>query len=80
MTLPWRPLHGPAAQQVHVQVAHGLTGVGTAVHHDAIAAVELERGLASYFEFYCYERLHMALDYQTPWEVYAEGRSLRRAK
>ena len=24
-------------------------------------AVELERGLASYFDFYCYERLHMAL-------------------
>jgi putative transposase len=43
-------------------------------------AVELERGLASYFDFYCYERLHMALDYQTPWEVYSEGRRWRRAK
>jgi len=42
-------------------------------------AVELERGLASYFEFYRYERLHMALDYQTPWEVYSAGRAVRRA-
>ena len=38
-------------------------------------AVELERGLASYFDFYCYERLHMALGYQTPWEVYSAGRA-----
>ena len=43
-------------------------------------AAELERGLASYFDFYRYERLHMALQYQTPWEVYSEGRRLRRAK
>lgn len=43
-------------------------------------AAELERGLAAYFEFYCYERLHMALDYQTPWEVYSESRRCRRAK
>jgi putative transposase len=42
-------------------------------------AVELERGLASYFDFYCYERLHMALDYQTPWEVYSAGRRVPRA-
>ena len=41
-------------------------------------AVELERGLTSYFEFYCYERLHMALAYQTPWEVYSAGRAVRR--
>ena len=37
-------------------------------------AVELERGLSSYFEFYRYERPHMALHYQTPWEVYSAGR------
>ena len=43
-------------------------------------AVELERGLAAYFEFYCYERLHMALDYQTPWEVYSAGRCVPRAR
>jgi putative transposase len=43
-------------------------------------AMELERGLASYFDFYRYERLHMALDYRTPWEVYSAGRHPRRAK
>ena len=43
-------------------------------------AAELERGLASYFEFYCHERLHMALGYRTPWEAYSLGRRLRRAK
>ena len=43
-------------------------------------AVELERGLASYFDFYRYERLHMALGYRTPWEAYAESRPQRRAK
>jgi len=37
-------------------------------------AGELERGLTSFFEFYCYERPHMALNYQTPWEVYTAGR------
>ncbi len=41
-------------------------------------ALKLERGLAAYFEFYRYKRLHMALDYQTPWEVYSAGRRLRR--
>src|SRR5439155_25323516 len=43
-------------------------------------AVELECGLASYFDFYSYERLHMALGYQTPWEAYSEGRRLQRAQ
>jgi putative transposase len=43
-------------------------------------AVELERGLASYFDFYRYERLHMALAYRTPWEVYSQGRRRVRAK
>lgn len=43
-------------------------------------AVDLERGLASYFEFYCHERLHMALGYRTPWEAYSADRPLRRAK
>lgn len=43
-------------------------------------AAELEQGLAAYFEFYCHERLHMALGYQTPWEAYTAGRRLRRAK
>jgi putative transposase len=47
--------------------------------HGYETAVELERGLSSYFDFYRYERLHMALDYQTPWEVYSAGRQIRRA-
>lgn len=41
-------------------------------------AGELERGLSSFFEFYCYERPHMALNYQTPWEVYSAGRRSRK--
>jgi transposase InsO family protein len=48
--------------------------------HRYKTAVELECGLASYFDFYCYERLHMALGYRTPWEAYSEGRRIRRAK
>ncbi len=32
----------------------------------------LMRGLASYFQFYCYERPHQALGYRTPAEVYGE--------
>ena len=43
-------------------------------------AVELERGLTSYFDFYRYERLHMALGYRTPWEAYAQSRPQRRAQ
>jgi len=41
-------------------------------------AAELERGLAAYFGFYRDERLHMALGYQTLWEVYLAGRQVRR--
>ena len=41
-------------------------------------ARELERGLALYFAFYRYERLHMALDYQTPCQVYPAGRRGRQ--
>jgi putative transposase len=36
---------------------------------------ELEQGLVQYFSFYNHERLHQALDYQTPGRVYAVGRS-----
>ena len=43
-------------------------------------AAELERGLRAYFEFYRYQRLHMALDYQTPWEVYSAGRCVPRER
>jgi putative transposase len=38
---------------------------------------DLERGLGSYFEFYCYQRMHMALGYRTPWEVYSARRRPR---
>jgi putative transposase len=47
--------------------------------HGYETADELERGLASYFDFYRYERLHMALGYRTPWEVYSAGRQVRRS-
>ena len=47
--------------------------------HGYETAAELERGLASYFDFYRYERLHMALGYRTPWEVYSAGRQVRRS-
>jgi putative transposase len=36
--------------------------------------VEGEKALRSYFDFYCYERPHQALDYRTPWAVYQQGR------
>lgn len=35
---------------------------------------EAERSLACYFEFYCRRRIHQALDYRTPAEVYGCGR------
>ena len=34
---------------------------------------EAEDSLGRYFDFYCNERLHQALSYRTPAEVYAEG-------
>lgn len=39
---------------------------------------QLARGLESYFDFYCYERRHQALEYRTPAAVY--GRRRQRAK
>lgn len=44
------------------------------------SAVTLEAGLQKYFHFYCRERPHQSLDYQTPWEVYSARRNKRRAK
>jgi putative transposase len=38
---------------------------------------ELSRGLGRYFGFYNEERLHQALGYRTPAEVYREGRAAR---
>jgi putative transposase len=40
---------------------------------DYAAADELIEGLGHYFTFYDHERVHQALDYRTPWEVYCEG-------
>ena len=38
---------------------------------------EAQASLARYFRFYCDERVHQALDYRTPLEVYREGRTSR---
>ena len=51
-------------------------GTGSALLAACVAAA-LERGLGSYFEFYCYQRMHMALGYRTPWEVYSARRRPR---
>ena len=34
---------------------------------------EAESSLAEYFRFYCHERIHQALNYQTPAEIYQGG-------
>jgi putative transposase len=36
---------------------------------------EAEASLARYFRFYCERRIHQALDYHTPREVYRGGRT-----
>ena len=36
---------------------------------------EAEDSLASYFDFYCHERIHQALDYRTPAEVYGSPKT-----
>ena len=41
---------------------------------DYSTAWEAEVSLASYFRFYCQERIHQSLDYRTPAEVYQSGR------
>jgi putative transposase len=38
---------------------------------------EAEASLTQYFRFYCDERVHQALDYRTPAEVYRTGRNRR---
>ncbi len=46
--------------------------------HDYGDGHQAEAGLARYFRFYCGERLHQALDYRTPAEVYWQHGSSRR--
>ncbi len=44
--------------------------------HDYSSPKEARQQLSHYFEFYNHQRLHQALDYQTPAEVYSTGRSI----
>jgi putative transposase len=37
---------------------------------------EARRSIAAYFEFYNHERLHQALDYRTPREIFEEARQV----
>ena len=39
--------------------------------YDTVA--EARAGIAAWFKFYNHERLHQALDYRTPWQVFQEG-------
>lgn len=43
-----------------------------------VSGADCQRGLGSYFKFYCHERPHQALDYRTPWEVHHSPRSASR--
>jgi putative transposase len=44
--------------------------------HDYATAWEAEDGLERYFAFYCHERIHQALGYRTPAEVYGQRPSV----
>lgn len=48
--------------------------------HNYESASDLDAGLRKYFRFYCRERGHQSLGYQTPWEVYSARRLKRKAK
>lgn len=41
---------------------------------------EAERSLGQYFEFYCQRRIHQALDYRTPAEVYHERSRTKKSR
>jgi putative transposase len=45
---------------------------------DYVDGWQADASLAAYFRFYNRERIHQALGYRTPWEVYREQDSSRR--
>ena len=79
MTRKRVPRRGRALDNVFIERLWRTVKYENIYLHGYETAAELERGLAAYFDFYRYERLHMALGYQTPWEVYSAGRPVRRA-
>jgi len=42
------------------------------------SGADCQKGLRSYFNFYCHERPHQSLDYHTPWEVHSSHRLASR--
>jgi putative transposase len=48
--------------------------------HDYTSGAECHAGLKAYLEFYCEERLHQALGYRTPAEVYRGGLAMARGR
>jgi len=43
-----------------------------------VSGADCQKGLRSYFTFYCHERPHQSLDYRTPWEVHSSHQSPTR--
>jgi putative transposase len=43
-----------------------------------VSGADCQKGLRSYFKFYCHERPHQSLDYRTPWEVHHSRRPASR--
>jgi putative transposase len=44
--------------------------------HDYVSPKEARHQLTKYFEFYNHKRIHQALDYQTPSEVYSTSKPI----
>ena len=47
--------------------------------HDYTSPKEARSQLSTYFEFYNQKRLHQALDYRTPAEVYSTAQAIRES-